>query len=121
LQAHEAALENELERQHASLRASGIVLFEERERSASAIGLLRKELEIRVLQITDLHTREREAPPVAPVLSTTPQLQELEGQLAAVLSSSSWRLTMPLRMVSRVLRGDWRTIRQMVRAKLRKT
>ncbi len=40
---------------------------------------------------------------------------DLERHLAAVRRSLSWRATAPLRMASRVLRGEWSTIRSMVK------
>lgn len=77
------------------LRATEIILFEERGRSATAITRLEDELR-------GLYSR----------------IDLSNKQNAELLSSSSWRLTMPLRMISRLLRGDWREIRRIFKARI---
>ncbi|MFY2598807.1 FkbM family methyltransferase [Achromobacter xylosoxidans] len=75
----------------AQVRAHEVMLYAERERARNAIVTL---------------TNERK-------LNT-----EADQQLAAVLASTSWRVTMPLRMLARILKGDWRSISRIVKAKL---
>jgi len=75
----------------AQLRAANIMLFEERSRSAAVVQRLEADL-----------TR----------------IRTMEQQYAAVLGSASWRVTMPLRMLLRILRGDWSTIKRLIRTKL---
>ncbi|RWA52697.1 hypothetical protein AU476_16390 [Cupriavidus sp. UYMSc13B] len=83
------------ERNHA--RAADVLLFEERRRSSLAIDRLQVELR-----------------------NTFARTDALERHNADLLSSSSWRVTMPLRMLSRAIRGDWSEIKRITRAKLRR-
>jgi len=76
-------------------RAADIVLFEERGRSATAITRLEDE-------VRGLYAR----------------IDLSNKQNAELLSSSSWRFTMPLRMISRLLHGDWREIKRIFKAKV---
>ncbi|AFT84807.1 FkbM family methyltransferase [Paraburkholderia phenoliruptrix] len=80
-------------RNHA--RAADIVLFAERARSETAIARLEDELR-------GLYAR----------------IDSSEKRNAELLSSSSWRLTMPLRMMSRLLHGDWREVKRIIGVKV---
>lgn len=86
-----ADVENRLSDTAARLRASNILLFEERSRSAAVVQRLESELS---------------------------RIRSIEQQHAAMLRSASWRVTMPLRMLALIARGDWSTLKRVIRTKL---
>lgn len=45
------------------------------------------------------------------------EIRDLQGQLTQVTQSLSWRLTRPLRVVARLLRGDWESVAQSLRGR----
>ena len=87
----------------AELRAHEIMLFTERERYRDALEALRCEIEgLR---------QER--------VAMEQQQAVLRHQVAALYSSMSWRMTMPVRMTIRLLKGDWREIKRIMAAKFK--
>lgn len=101
------------ERRIASLesqvRAHEVMLFAERERARSVIQALTSERKA---------MQETEAQAAATLAHERGIKTEAEMRVAAMLASTSWRVTMPLRMLARMLKGDWEAVGRIIKARL---
>jgi GT2 family glycosyltransferase/ubiquinone/menaquinone biosynthesis C-methylase UbiE len=91
-----------LESAHAELGKSRLENAELELRAAAQGGIIDR------LESSEAMARERN-------LALAVENQHLRGEYQALVSSRSWRLTKPLRIAGRVLRGDWRTVADGVR------
>ncbi|ARP92226.1 hypothetical protein CAL14_19665 [Bordetella genomosp. 9] len=109
VESERAALENRVNEQRdllsqaaVKLRASEILLHEERIRfqtAAESMAAERRDL-------------------LAHLDSTKGELDRTTAQLQAMYGSRSWRAMMPARMIGRIMRGDWKEVVRLIKAKL---
>ncbi|WP_250518287.1 MULTISPECIES: FkbM family methyltransferase [unclassified Caballeronia] len=111
VRASEIVLFNERERATQQVRASEIVLFNERERAKHAIRTLEDELRTLSEQAQQLTEQIRQTSEERQ--RSEQQAHAVTASLLAIQQSTSWRLTRPIRVVSRVLRGDWSELRRL--------
>lgn len=60
------------------------------------------------LHLSQFHARETEK-----------YAKQAEAKLALIYASASWRITTPLRVLHRLLRGEWRAVAEQIRQRLR--
>lgn len=102
------AREMDLRDSKSLVRAHEIMLFKERERSGDAIKLLQAELTRALIERDEL---------AAAADATHMHINALADRLNAVHQSKSWRISMPLRMVGRMVRGEWREMYRLICAR----
>lgn len=114
------------EEEHSFLRSESVA-EEEKELLATR---LRKEMEnyeqrvasleaqVRAHEIMLYAERERARSAIVALMNERKTNTEADMQVAAMLASTSWRVTMPLRMLARVLKGDWSAVSRIIKAKL---
>lgn len=88
------------------IRAHEVMLYAERERARNAITALTNELKAKTNEFK------------AKTSELKTNIEEAETRVAAMLASTSWRVTMPLRMLARILKGDWSSVRRIIKARL---
>lgn len=91
-----------LESAHAELGKSRLEIAELELRAAAQGGIVDR------LESSEAMARERN-------LALIVENQHLRAEYQTLVSSRSWRLTKPLRIAGRVLRGDWRSVADGVR------
>lgn len=97
------------------LSPSGVQMRDEMERHVE----VRRELETCRQRLAEKDSQLRRLEAVRAESQTSPEslmkrLHDLEQRNAAMVRSHSWRLTAPIRMAARLLRGEWSTIRSML-------
>jgi hypothetical protein len=86
-------------------RAAQILLFSERERAKLAIGALEDGLRVLQGQLGEAHRVQHAS------------ADEGIRAVIAMQNSTSWRITRPVRVLSRLLRGDWAALRRIAAAR----
>ncbi|MGE8628488.1 FkbM family methyltransferase [Achromobacter denitrificans] len=76
------------------------------------------ESQVRAHEVMLYAERERARSTIQALTNVSKTNTEAEAQVAAMLASTSWRVTMPLRMLARVLKGDWNSVRRIIKARI---